>query len=57
VLTRSYKGNTLQVLVLPHGFQFDGHVYPSLSAVARAITGGHCNGFHFFRLPGKGGNR
>ena len=32
-------------------------VYPSLSAVAKAITGSHCNGFLFFRLAGKGGDR
>lgn len=40
----------LQVAVLPHGFEFEGEVYKSLSAVAKAITGQHCNGYHFFRL-------
>jgi hypothetical protein len=49
VLTRPYKGDTLQVRVLDAGFEFDGQVYPSLSAVARAITGSHCNGYLFFR--------
>ena len=49
ILTRAYKGETLQVQVLQHGFEFEGVVYPSLSAVAKAITGQHCNGFHFFR--------
>jgi Protein of unknown function (DUF2924) len=50
VLTRRYKGTTLRVHVLDHGFGFDGQVFPSLSAVARAITGSHGNGFLFFGL-------
>ena len=50
VITRPYKGEVLQVQVLEHGFTFEGTVYRSLSAVARTITGQHCNGFHFFRL-------
>jgi hypothetical protein len=54
VLTRLYKGRTLQVRVLLHGFEFEGSVYPSLSAVAKVVTGSHCNGFLFFRL-GQGG--
>lgn len=49
-LTREYKGQTLQIKVLQAGFEFDGEVYKSLSAVAKAITGQHCNGYHFFRL-------
>jgi hypothetical protein len=54
VLTRPYKGRTLQVRVLLHGFEFEGAVYPSLSAVAKAITGGHHNGYLFFRLNNGG---
>ena len=54
VLTRSYKGQTLRVQVLAHGFLYGGHMYPSLSAVARAVTGSHCNGYLFFRLTDKG---
>ncbi len=50
VLTREYKSQTLQVKVLPKGFEFEGDVYKSLSAVAKAITGQHCNGYYFFRL-------
>jgi hypothetical protein len=55
LLTREYKGGTVQVKVLPNGFEYEGTVYHSLSAVAKAITGSHCNGFFFFRLNGKGG--
>lgn len=50
IITRDYKGQTLQVKVLPQGFEFEEEVYKSLSAVAKAITGQHCNGYHFFRL-------
>jgi hypothetical protein len=54
ILTRAYKGRTLHVRVLADGFEYDGTVYASLSAVAKAITGSHVNGFHFFRLTKKG---
>jgi hypothetical protein len=54
VLTRKYKGGTVQVKVLAQGFEYDGEVYGSLSAVAKAVTGSHCNGFLFFGLT-KGG--
>jgi hypothetical protein len=56
VITRRYKGEVLQVKVLPHGFEYEGEVYGSLSAVAKAITGSHCNGYLFFRMGEKGGN-
>ena len=49
ILTRPYKGLLVQVQVLTEGFAYAGRVYPSLSAVAKAITGSHCSGFHFFR--------
>src|ERR1019366_2848526 len=42
LLTRLYKGQTHEVKVLEQGF--------ALSAVAKKITGTHCNGFCFFRL-------
>ena len=54
LLKRQYKGRTVQVRVLPQGFEFDGEVFRSLSAVARKITGAHWNGFHFFGLPKPG---
>ena len=49
ILARPYKGQLVQVQVLTEGFAYAGRVYPSLSAVAKAITGSHCNGYHFFR--------
>jgi len=49
ILTRPYKGLLIQVQVLTEGFAYAGRIYPSLSAVAKTITGSHTNGFHFFR--------
>lgn len=51
-IVRTYKGRSLRVLVVADGFEFDGERYGSLSAVAKAITGSHCNGFRFFNLGG-----
>jgi hypothetical protein len=53
VITRQYKGDTIEVRVLPHGFEYLGEVYRTLSAVAKAVTGTHWNGYHFFRLGRK----
>jgi DUF2924 family protein len=58
VLTRLYKGQTLQVLIRADGFEFDGRLFKSLSAAAKTITGSHCNGFlFFFGARRKGGDR
>ncbi len=54
VLTRHYKGTDVRVTVRADGFEHDGTVYPSLSAVAKVVSGAHCNGFAFFKLTGKG---
>jgi hypothetical protein len=50
ILSRLYKGRELQVAVLQSGFAYQGQVFASLSAVAKAITSSHCNGYLFFRL-------
>ena len=52
-ITRKYKGRIHQVVVLNEGFEYEGRRYRSLTAVARAITGSHWNGFGFFRLGGR----
>ncbi len=54
LLVRSYKGVDHHVRILPNGFEHEGEVYRSLSAVAKAITGSHCNGYLFFGFPSKG---
>jgi hypothetical protein len=49
-IERDYKGRTIRVLVVADGFEFEGQRYKSLSAIAKAVTGSHMNGFLFFRL-------
>jgi len=51
-ITRHYKGRRIEVIVTPAGFEYEGELYRTLTAVAVAITGTHCNGFRFFRLGG-----
>ena len=53
MLTREYKGTKVQVKVREEGFEYRGEVYDSLTGAARAITGSHWNGFHFFKLGSK----
>ncbi len=50
VLSRLYKGRTLHVEVLDDGLQYEGQVFKTLSAVAKAITGSHWSGYRFFGL-------
>ena len=52
-LIRKYKGNEVSVHVKTDGFEYEGELYKSLSAVARTITGSHVNGFRFFKLGGQ----
>jgi len=52
-ITRQYKGRTIIVTVLADGFEYLGERHRSLSAVAKAITGSHMNGFRFFGLETK----
>ncbi|WP_390621318.1 DUF2924 domain-containing protein [Maioricimonas rarisocia] len=52
-LTKTYKGALVEVQVLANGFEFAGEKYKSLTGVARAVTGTHCNGFRFFGLGGR----
>ena len=51
VLCRPYKGKVIEVKVLEDGFEFDGQVFRTLSALARAVTGSHWNGNFFFGIP------
>ncbi len=50
VISRPYKGRTILVHVLHKGFQWEGQTFKSLTAVAKAVTGTHWNGYHFFGL-------
>jgi hypothetical protein len=55
VLRRTYRGATILVTVREDGFEHDGRIYGSLSAVALRATGTRWNGFLFFGLM-KNGN-
>ena len=57
VLTRKYRDETIRVTVLDKGFEYEGEIYRSLSAVAKAVTGTQWNGFEFFGLRKKKGAR
>ncbi|MFM9996849.1 MAG: DUF2924 domain-containing protein [Phycisphaerales bacterium] len=50
ILRRRYKGRVVLVKVLARGFEHEGEVYASLTAVTLAVTGTHWNGMHFFGL-------
>jgi Protein of unknown function (DUF2924) len=50
VLSRSFRGQTIEVKVLEDGFEYQGRRHGSLSAVARAATGTRWNGLIFFGL-------
>lgn len=49
-ISRLYKGAMVEVHVREDGFEYAGEVHKTLSAVAKAVTGSHCNGFLFFNL-------
>jgi hypothetical protein len=50
VLVREWNGKIHRVMVLAEGFAHEGNPYPSLSEVARVITGTRWNGPRFFGL-------
>lgn len=50
VLSRTYKGTDYRVTVLKDGFEYEGRLYKSLTAIADEITGTHWNGHLFFGL-------
>ena len=49
-MIRQWKDKTHTVTALTDGFEWDGQVYKSLSAIAKAITGTNWNGFAFFGI-------
>jgi Protein of unknown function (DUF2924) len=50
LLSRKWKGRTILVEVLAKGFRYEDRHYPSLSAIAVAVTGTRWNGLAFFGL-------
>ena len=53
-LLREWQGVTHEVIVLEDGVQYRGELWPSLSAVAREITGTRWSGPAFFGLKTAG---
>lgn len=51
-LLREWQGVTHDVIVLEKGVQYRDKTWPSLSAVAREITGARWSGPRFFGLKG-----
>jgi hypothetical protein len=50
VIIREYAGARHEVFVVANGFSWQGKTYPSLSAIAKEITGTRWNGPRFFGL-------
>ena len=50
VLTRQFKGKEIEVLVTETGFEYEGQIFTSISACARAVTGYMISGPVFFKL-------
>jgi hypothetical protein len=53
VMVREHQGVTHEVIVVPGGFSWKDKTYPSLSAIAKGITGTSWNGPPFLRPEGK----
>lgn len=49
-LSRRYKQQEINVKVLANGFEYEQQIFPTLSALAKQITGTHVNGYAFFSL-------
>lgn len=56
-LVREWRGHTHTVSVTEDGFEYGGTNYPSLTKIARKITGAHWSGPRFFGLPAKHNDR
>ena len=56
-LVREWHGRTHTVTVTEDGFEYAGMSYPSLTKVARKITGAHWSGPRFFGLVRAGAPR
>jgi len=56
-LTRVWRGREIRATAVDGGFECDGVLYKSLSAVAKAVTGAHWNGRLFFGLTARNDRR
>lgn len=49
-LMREWNGQTISVIALDDGFEYEGKYYSSLSQIAQQVTGAHWLGPRFFGL-------
>jgi hypothetical protein len=56
-LVREWHGRAHTVTVTEEGFEYAGMSYPSLTKIAKKITGTHWSGPRFFGLPAAGTER
>lgn len=56
-LTRTWKGQEVQVTAVEAGWEHEGVLYRSLSAVVKAVTGSHASGPAWFGLKKQGAAR
>jgi Protein of unknown function (DUF2924) len=49
-MIRQWLDKTHTVTAMPDGFEWNGQIYKSLSAIAKQITGTHWNGYAFFGI-------
>jgi hypothetical protein len=54
---REWQGKLHEVSVLAEGYEYNGHIYRSLSEIARSITGTRWSGPAFFGLNRRGTER
>ena len=50
VITKTYRGKSIEVKVLENGFEYQGKIYKSISRVAMEIVKRPISGYVFFGL-------
>lgn len=50
IITKTYRGKTIEVKVLDNGFEYEGKVFKSISRVAMTIVKRQISGYVFFGL-------
>lgn len=50
IITKTYRGKTIEVKVLESGFEYEGKVFKSISRVAMTIVKRPISGYVFFGL-------
>ena len=50
IITKTYRGKTIEVKVLENGFEYEGKVFKSISRVAMTIVKRPISGYVFFGL-------